>query len=270
MAEPLQRLFDLGFMDTLSRQQTGLHQLDARAKLITVLVFVIIVVSFDKYSVSALLPFLVFPIALLALGNIPFLYIARKIAFIAPLAVLIGVFNPVFDRETMMRLGPLDISGGWVSFASIILRFCLAVSACLALVAVTGFFEICGAMQALGMPRPLVVQLMFLYRYSFVLIEQTSRAARARSLRSFGRRGTGIKSYGSLVGHLLLRTLDRAERIYRAMCARGFDGKMPARRQSRIRFVEIAFVFSWSVLLVSLRLWNVPRLIGELALELIQ
>ena len=61
------------------------------------------------------------------------------------------------------------------------------------------------------------------------------RMARARELRSVRRQRPGLKVYGSLIGHLLLRTLDRAQRIHLAMLSRGFDGEFrsePARSAS--------------------------------------
>jgi cobalt/nickel transport system permease protein len=68
----------------------------------------------------------------------------------------------------------------------------------------TGFTAVCQALEHLGIPRIFTVQLLFLYRYIFVLTEESDRASRARELRSCGKRGHGIRSFGSLVGHLLL------------------------------------------------------------------
>ena len=90
---------------------------------------------------------------MIALGDLPVRYIVRKIALVLPFAFLVGMFNPVFDREVLVRLGPLGISGGWISCASIIVRAILTVGAALILVAVTGFPAICRALERLGMPR---------------------------------------------------------------------------------------------------------------------
>ena len=60
------------------------------------------------------------------------------------------------------------------------------------------------------MPASLSAQLLFLYRYLFVLIDEASRMARARAMRSFDGRGMGMKVFSYLIGQLLLRTIDRA------------------------------------------------------------
>ncbi len=110
----------------------------------------------------------------------------------------------------------------------------------------------------------MAVQLLLLYRYLFVLTEEAARLVRARALRSFGRRGMGVRVYGSMVGHLLLRTLDRARRIHRAMLARGFDGEIRTLRPLRIGAAEVAFVLGWSAVFLALRWVNLPRLLGSL------
>ena len=103
-------------------------------------------------------------------------------------------------------------------------RFFLTISAALVLIGTTSFNGVCMGLERLGMPDVLATQLLFLYRYIFVLGEETMRMSRARASRSFGRRGMGIRVYSQILGHLLLRTYARAQRVYQAMLARGFDG----------------------------------------------
>jgi cobalt/nickel transport system permease protein len=158
----------------------------------------------------------------------------------------------------------VGISGGWISFASILARSALTVGAGFILVGVTGFTAVCQALERLGMPQVFAVQLLFLYRYIFVLTEESGRASRARELRSCGKKGMGIRSFGSMTGHLLLRTWQRAERIHMAMLARGFTGEFHASRQSVFGAAEIRFVLTWSALLIFLRLQNVSQLLGSL------
>ncbi|MBE0617670.1 MAG: cobalt ECF transporter T component CbiQ, partial [Proteobacteria bacterium] len=183
--------FDVGRLDRLARQDTPVHRLDPRIKLLTTLLFLVSVVSFGKYEISALLPFFLYPVALASAGRIPFGYLSKRLLTVAPFAVLVGIFNPFLDRGTLLHLGELEVSGGWVSFFSIQVRFCLTVGTALVLIAVTSFQGLCAALQRLGVPQVLTVQLLFLYRYLFVLGEEAVRLVRARALRSFGGRGLG-------------------------------------------------------------------------------
>lgn len=263
MATLENNLFDIGYMDTLASGTTSLHQLDPRAKLITTLTFIIMVVSAGKYEISMMIPFVIYPLAIIVSGELPVNYLLKKIILVAPFAILIGIFNPLMDREILVKIGSLGITGGWISFFSIMIRFGLTVSAALILICLTGFNAVCMALEKLGVPRPFVVQLLFLYRYLFVLIDETSRMVRARSLRSFGSPGLSFKVFVPLVGQLLLRTLDRAQRIHLAMCCRGFDGHIRINRPMKFGVKELGFTLAWSLLFVCFRFYNIPLKMGE-------
>lgn len=263
MASIQSAVLDLKRLDLLGRGDSSLHRLDARAKVVVTLLFILSVVSHKRYELSALLPFFIFPVAMISLAELPPLFIIKKVILLCPFVLAVGIFNPVFDREILLQLGPLGISGGWISFASILVRSALTVSAAFILVGVTGFTAVCQALERLGMPQAFTVQLLFLYRYIFVLTEEAGRASQARELRSCGKKGLGIRSFGSLIGHLLLRTWQRAERIHTAMLARGFTGKFHTSRQSGFGAPEIRFVLLWSTIFIFLRLQNISQLLGS-------
>ena len=125
------------------------------------------------------------------------------------------------------RVGALVVTAGWISFLSIVLRGLLSVQALLVLISSTGYYGLCRSMQRLGVPAVFTTQLLFVYRYLYVLIEEAAAMQQARDARSFGRKSYPLKVWGTLVGQLLIRTFDRAERISRAMLARGFTGRIP-------------------------------------------
>jgi cobalt/nickel transport system permease protein len=109
---------------------------------------------------------------------------------------------------------------------------------------------------------------MFLYRFMFVLADESGRMVRARETRSFSRRPMPLKTFTSIIGHLLLRTLDRAERVYRAMCCRGFDGSIRVIKPMNIDFKDMAFMIIWTAIFISFRLWDVPVKLGELLMRI--
>ena len=79
-------LFNIGYLETLSYQSTPIHRLDPRVKILTTMVFIVVVVSFPKYAVGNLVPFIIYPVALIALGNVPLGYLGKKILIAAPFA----------------------------------------------------------------------------------------------------------------------------------------------------------------------------------------
>jgi cobalt/nickel transport system permease protein len=254
----------IGRMDELGRLDSPVHRLDARAKAVVTLAFIVVVMSFPRYELSALTPFLIYPVALLTVGRIPLRHILKKILVAAPFALVVGIFNPFLDREPVATLGPLMISGGWVSFASIMFRFVLTVGAALSLVACTGMHRLGAGLEQLGAPRVFVMQLLFLYRYLFVVADEGLKMRRGVELRSGGARSLRLRVYGSLVGHLLLRSIDRAERIYRAMVARGFDGEVRLMHSSPVRPADWLFIAGCLAFFLAARTWNLANGLGLL------
>lgn len=255
--------FDLGRLDRLSYGESPIHRLDPRTKVVATLLFLITVVSFPIYDVAGLLPFAFFPFLLASLGGIPARFILRKVLLVSPFALCVGIFNPLLDTRTVGVVAGLPVSAGLLSFLSILVKFVLTVSTTLLLIATTSFPGVCHALRRLGCPSLFISQLQFLYRYLFVLAEEAMRIVRARDLRSFGKRGTGAAVFVRLAGILLIRTLDRAERIYRAMLSRGFAGDIPTLRRSRLGAGDLWFVGGTAILLGAFRLLPVSEGVGR-------
>jgi cobalt/nickel transport system permease protein len=259
--------YDLGRLDLLAENSSPIHRLDPRVKVVITFLFIICVVSFDRYEIAMLLPFFLFPALLIGMADVPFFYLVRKLLIVFPFVLLIGIFNPIFDRQIILQVGSLEISGGWVSFFSIILRFILTVGAALLLIATTGFPAICKALEKLGMPRIFTVQMLMLYRYIFVLIEETIRLIRGYTLRSFSKRKMDFPIFKQLLGNLLLRTLDRAMRIHMAMLSRAFTGEIHIIKRFSLGWLELVFGLGWLIVFIYLRFYNVSHMIGKFILE---
>lgn len=259
-------LMNLGRLDRIARTDSPIHRLDPRAKLITALVFIVTVVSFDRYAVAGLIPFFLYPAVMVGRARIPAGYLFRRILIAAPFAVAVGMFNPLLDHRILLHIGSVPVSGGWISFVSILLRVILTVAAALILIATSGLYSVCGAMRSLGAPNVFTVQILFLYRYLFVLAEETLRTLRARSLRDFRHRHVGIRLFGVLVGHLFLRTLDRAQRIHAAMLSRGFAGEIRMDRAAAgPGWRDLTFSGGWIVLFIGFRTLDISGWMGRTA-----
>lgn len=253
---------ELGTMDDLGRMDTPVHRLDARALALTTLAFIIAVMSFPRQAISPLTPFLLYPVLLMAFGRIPPRAITRKVLLAAPFALCLGLFNPVLNREPAILLGPVALSAGWVSLISLLLRFVLTASAALVLVACTGMYRLGSALARLGVPRIFVVQLLFLHRYLFVISDQAVTMARAVELRAGGR-PLRFRAYTVLVAHLLIRSLDRADRVHRARLARGFDGTIRLLKSPALRWRDAAFAGGCISLFILARLGNPALPLGR-------
>ncbi|MFZ0408283.1 MAG: cobalt ECF transporter T component CbiQ [Cyanobium sp.] len=257
-------LFELARIDGFARQDTVIHRLDARVKVLTTLVFLVCVVSFPKHAVLPLLPFLLFPLVIARLGQLPLHWLERRLLAASPFAIVVGLANPLVDQAQVPIGFGVTIAAGWLSFTSILLRFLLTTAAALLLIATTGMPALCDGLRRLRVPEVFVTQLQLLYRYLFLLGEEAMRMERARDLRSCGRRGTGPWVSGKLLGALLLRTIARANRIFAAMVLRGFEQSFGAVASRPWRRRDLGYLLGWSTIFLLFRQVPVGVLLGRL------
>jgi cobalt/nickel transport system permease protein len=189
--------------------------------------------------------------------------ILRQLALAAPFIILVGLFNPILDRATAITLDGIRISAGWFSFASILLRGALCVSAAVILIATTSFPRLVEAMRWFKVPSAFAVQLMLLYRYLFLVLGEGRKINHALLLRSGNSRPT-LAVAGSALSSLLVRTLDRGEAIWRAMQARGFEGELFTARRMKWRGADTWFSGAVPVLCLLLRIFPLSRLLAKL------
>lgn len=259
--------FNIGYLDSLSYKETFVHKINPVIKVIVTLAFILTVVSFSKYEIHRLMPYFIFPVFLISAGDIPAWVILKKLLVVSPFVLFAGVFNPFLDPNIVYRISGFPVSGGWISYASIIIKFILTISAALLLIATTSFPGICFALDKMRVPKIFVMQLLFIYRYLFVLAEEAMRIVRARNMRTFGKHGRGIKIHINIIGTFLLRSMKRSERIYHAVCSRGFDGRIRLLRDYDFSPADVIFaVLSISLFLI-LRTYDIVELLGKAALN---
>lgn len=108
-------------------------------------------------------------------------------------------------------------------FLAVILKSNLCLFAMLLLGWTTPFPEILHALRHARVPGAMLTTLALMVRYLPVLAEESQRMQRARASRTFSpRRRVAWGSLATIIGQLFIRSADRAERIYLAMCARGW------------------------------------------------
>lgn len=144
------------------------------------------------------------------------------------LLVLVAILPFSTAGEPVFRLGPWSASEAGLMRAGLVLaRVNVAALAMLILVAGLEPVRFGHALGRLGMPRRLVHLLLFAVRYVELLRAEAARlhdAMRARAFRATTSRRS-LRTLGHFVGQMLVRSLERAERVDEAMRCRGFSGR---------------------------------------------
>lgn len=219
-------------IDRFAGLSSPLHVLDARAKLVSTLCFILIVVlTPDGYFLSYAVYFFLLA-AVILISHIPLLYILKRSLTLLPFVLVVSIFVPFITPGTPLKefsVGPFEAavtSEGILRFVSIGFKALISFFATITLVSSTRFGDLMRASGALGLPSILVIVLSFMYRYLFILVDEASHMILARNLRAYGRGGMSVlTASGGIVGALFVRSFEHAGRLYYAMLLRGYSGR---------------------------------------------
>lgn len=197
-----------------------LHRLDARIKLVAAVAYVVAVAAVPLGSWRALGVLALILLGLIVLsGASPVRLVLRWLGFLLLVGFLAALTGGGRAAASGMTWG--------MAVLNLLAKNSLAFLMMMVLAEVTPWNKLLGGMRRLGAPSVLIATLGFMHRYVFVLGDQLSRMLIARRARSFQKRGgLGFATLSSLIGVLLLRALEREERVHAAMTARGWDGTM--------------------------------------------
>ncbi len=263
MAKILDSVYEMRQLEEYAGKETLLQRVHPVSKLLVTFIYLFTLVSYNRYEIFALLPLIFYPVVLFAIADIPWALIFKKLIYIEPFIIGIGILNPLLDPHTVI-IGGLAFSRGWITFLSIFIKSVLALTAALLLLASTGMDRLGMALRMLKVPKLFVLQLLLTYRYISVLLEELSRLLHAYALRAPGQKGIQRSAWGPLVGQLLLRTYDRAIRVYQAMSLRGFEGEYHTGREKALTGGDFLYLFGWTIIFMVVRFCNIPLFIGTL------
>jgi len=260
-------LRELTRMDELAGQDSPLHRLNAGAKLISTIVYILTVMSFHKYNLTGLIPMLLLPVLLFQVSGIPVRTCFYKLRIVLPLVMAVGLFNPFFDRAVLVRIGGIPVSCGVVSMLSLMLKGVLCLMASFLLVSTTTLDSICAALRRFHVPKVLVTLLLLTYRYIGVMIEELSVMTDAYHLRAPGQKGIHVSAWGSFLGQLLLRSMDRAQELYAAMQLRGYRGEFYYAESAPFGKRDMVYLALSIVYCVLMRFVNLSEIMGQMVVR---
>ncbi len=245
----------LGLIATDS--DSRIHRLDPRLRIVTALGLALTTLSLG--STPALLVALLGAILLTFLARLDWRTLLKRLLLLEGFMLLVLLSLPfTTPGETWFELGPLIASqqGGW-HVLHIILKAHTVVLILLTLIATIELVTLGHALAHLKVPDKLVHLFLFTVRYIAVLYEEYRRLRLAMKARGFVFTTSrhSWRSVGWLVGMLLVKSLERAERIVAAMRCRGFHGRFylldELSWQTADRVAGRLFILAASLLLIT-------------------
>ncbi len=193
-----------------SHGESPVHRLPAALKLSVALV----IITGTVLAPLRLTGWFIGVAALLALtvllSRLPLFFLVKRLIMLSPFVLGVALVNALQPTGRANWLGVAVRSG-------------LCLLTVILVSNTTPFSRILRVLKTVRVPGLLITTIALMHRYLFVLADEAERMRRARLSRTFtcGRR-FHWRTLGTVVGQLFVRASERAERIYDAMCARGW------------------------------------------------
>lgn len=187
-----------------------IHRLSAPVKLLGAAACVLASVLFPRTAWPAYAGMGAGLLLVALLTSVPLRHLGRRLLLAEPFAIGVAVLALLQDHGLQVFLAMLA--------KSTLCLFCIVL-----LNSTTRFTELLQVFRRMRVPALLIVTLALMHRYLFVLVDEAARLRRARRSRTFTTaRVFGWHLTATVAAQLFIRTSERAERVYTAMCARGW------------------------------------------------
>ncbi|OPY32539.1 MAG: Energy-coupling factor transporter transmembrane protein EcfT [Methanomassiliicoccales archaeon PtaU1.Bin124] len=225
-------------------RSTRLISFDPRVKLAATIVF-IVVLAFMREPLAVWIS-LTFALMMVEISGVPMRHIGHNFLLTFPFILIASL--------------ALLLTAGWMSALLMGMRISASILVLLVLVSTTPFFDTLRALRWFRVPPLMCNLMMFTYRFIFVLLDEMGRMRLSRKARGF----TGGKSLldrsafttlSNTIGMVFVRANDRANHIYNALLARGYNGEVrsatPLKAKGRDVVFAIAYLISATILVAA-------------------
>jgi cobalt/nickel transport system permease protein len=198
------------FIDRYSRIDSPVHSLSSGLKVTISLILILIVVLSPVKYVYLFVTVVILLLTIILISKIPLTFFLKKLLLFEPFILTIAIL-------TLLQ------PNGVVIFTSILVKSTLSLVTVVLLSNTTPFSELLNVLRKAHVAPLFITLLALMYRYLFILIDEIEHMKVARTSRTFTKKSSRKWSFLTLIlGQLFIRTTERAERIYSAMCARGW------------------------------------------------
>jgi cobalt/nickel transport system permease protein len=212
--------------ERFSQGASHIHAIDPRVRILSAVTYSIIIAVTGKLEVAC--AGLTAGVVLIALARLSVKHVLYRLLIINTFILMLWLILPFsFPGNTIFRVGSLIMTEQGVRYALMLTLKCNAIVLInISLLSTCGIFNLVHALDHLRVPNKLIHLLFFMYRYAHVMEHEYYRLRDTLKIRGFKPR-TSVKTYrtyGAIIGTLMIRGYERSEQIHKAMICRGFKG----------------------------------------------
>jgi cobalt/nickel transport system permease protein len=234
---------------------TLLHRMDAAAKVLAAIVFVLPTATTNSFFIAA--GFGMLSLALATIARLPVMRVIKRLALVNTFTLFLLLTLPLsYGGEQMVIYSFIPVSVEGTRLALLIaLKTNTILLAMIALLNTSHVAALGYGLEKLKVPLRLCYLILFTYRYIFVIEQEYRRLLRAAQMRCFSPATTihTYRTFGYLFGMTLVKSWEQAHRVHQAMILRGFNGHFVQLSQPSMglrSYLLMSFVSLYSLMLV--------------------
>jgi len=240
--------------EVFAKGDSVIHRLDPRIRIIYSLIFSILVAvatGFETGLFGLLLASIIIVLARLSLAKV----LQRALIVNAFILFLWFVIPFSYPGRAILTIGPFSASEEGIGYTLLLtVKGNSIILAGIGLLSTIPIFQFTHALDHLKLNHKLIYLFFLIYRYAHIMQLEYSRIRNGLKVRGFKPTTSFFtyKTYGYIIGTLLVRSYERAHRISQAMRLRGFDGHfwvLDHFKMKKVDKIEIIVLSSSLVLL---------------------
>jgi cobalt/nickel transport system permease protein len=212
--------------EPFSRGSSILHRTDPRVKIISAVVLSLLIAPCQHFITAT--AGLLIGVILIISARLPMIVVMRRLLIVNGFNLLLWLLLPLtYGREPFTHFAGITVSEPGLLLAALItIKANAVLMFFISLPATSTVARLGHGLQEMHLSPRLCLLLLFSYRYIFVIEQEYRRLQRAATLRCFRPRTNlhTYRTYGHLLGMLLVKSWNRAARVRQAMELRGFSG----------------------------------------------
>lgn len=247
------------FIDKYSDRNSTVHRIDARVKIICVLIFITLATSI--MNIYALIASFSVLTGVFVVSRVPLKWAFLKASIVIPFAGSFALIKALtIAGSPIFSWWVLNLTSEGVTTAALLFfRAYISVYTIVLLTSTTRFPTLLAALEKLKVPPLITSMVSFTYRYIFVFTDEAERLERAKAAKCIegAQYRLRLSASAKTIGLVFIRAYERGERIYRSMLARGFDGTINTSDAIEITrhdiFAGVTFITFTALLTIVLR-----------------
>ncbi len=222
---------ELQQQEILSSQDSILHNIDSRIKLIVLVLIILFAVTSSNYTIFLVLE--AYLLILIYISGISLKDALMRVLLILPFGLFIAIFQPFIQPGEILYSLPfgINITLEGIAFAQLLLsRLVISITSIVLFSYITPMKDIAEAFRRLHMPQEFAMIFSLFVRFLFLFYDELNTIRQAQASRCFSLSNKTpylwkVKQMGYLFLMMFLRAYDRGEKVYESMASRGYNSE---------------------------------------------